>query len=78
MAEPADIVSDEEIIAVHANANFGPMKPRDVVGETVLKYAFGYDTGHTAMCIVIEHGLASRPLQCKGRSEANEKGRELS
>lgn len=59
--KPSDIVSEEEIIRVHANANFGLMSAREVVGETVLKFAVGYGTGHTAECIVIEHGLASRP-----------------
>lgn len=58
---PADIISDEEISRVHGNANFGPTAPRQIVGETVLKFAVGYSTGHTAECIVIEHGLASRP-----------------
>ncbi len=70
----ADIVSDEEIVAVHGNANFGAMKPRDVVGDTVLKYAFGYSTGHTAMCIAIEHGLASRPRSARGAPKLTKKG----
>lgn len=67
MYTPSDIVSDAEVLRVHGNANFGSRTPREVVNDTVLEYAFGFDTGHTAMCIAIEHGLASRP---RGRYSA--------
>lgn len=52
-----DIVSDHEIIEVHAYARFGGMSPRRVVDEGVLKYAFGYHHGSTARAILLEHGL---------------------
>ena len=31
--KPEDIISDDEIERVHANANFGCMKKRDVVNQ---------------------------------------------
>lgn len=57
MTDARDLITDEEIEAVHANANFGGMGKRDVVNDGVLKAAFGYSTGHTQMCILHEHGL---------------------
>lgn len=52
-----DIISDEEIERVHANANFGGMGKRQVVNQGVLKCASGYSQGHTSMTICKEHGL---------------------
>ena len=37
-----EIITDEEIERVHANANFGPMDKRTVVNQGVLKCASGY------------------------------------
>lgn len=76
MSLTSDIIGDDEIERVHEYANFGDMKKRDVVDEGVLQYAFGYDTGHTQMTILREHGLlrASKPnsykadLSAKGRN----------
>ena len=39
---PETIISDDEIIRVHAYANFGSMAPRAVVNDGVRKYAVGY------------------------------------
>lgn len=62
---PADIVSDEEIERIHAYANFGSTPKRQVIDEGVLKYFFGFSTGHTQMRILLDHGLAV-PLPGKG------------
>lgn len=51
------IISDDEIKEVHGYANFGKHSPRYVVNEGVLKSAFGYHHGYTALSILREHGL---------------------
>ena len=65
----SDIISDAEIARVHAHANFGSMSPREVVNDGVLKYAIGYQGGHTQLCILLEHGLITKPRP--GRYDAN-------
>lgn len=58
MAEkPEEIITDEEIERVHANANFGSMSKRQVVNQGVLKCASGYYQGSTSTQIITEHGL---------------------
>lgn len=52
-----EIISDEEIERVHANANFGGMDKRTVVDQGVLKCASGYHQGYTSTEILKEHGL---------------------
>jgi hypothetical protein len=54
---PDEIVTDEQIKAVHAYANFGSMTKRSVVNDGVLKYYLGYLCGHTQIQILSEHGL---------------------
>lgn len=54
------LISDAEIIDVHGNADFGPIPPRKVVNEGVLKAAFGYSGGHTQFLILREHQLIRR------------------
>ena len=56
----AEIISDAEIIRVHAYANFGSMTPREVVNDGVRKTAVGYHCGHTQVCILREHGLITK------------------
>ena len=65
-----DIVSDEEVERVHANANFGSMSKRDVLNFGVLKCASGYYQGHTSTQIIKEHGLVNDKyeLTAKGRA----------
>jgi len=65
-----EIISDEEIERVHANANFGCMAKRAVVNEGVLKCASGYYQGHTSTQIITEHGLVDNEykLTPKGRA----------
>ena len=61
MSGPDKIISDEEIIHVHACANFGSMTPRDVVNDGVRKYAVGFTGGSTQVAILREHGLITAP-----------------
>jgi len=65
-----EIITDEEIERVHANANFGGMDKRDVVNLGVLKCASGYYQGHTSTQIIKEHGLINDKyeLTAKGRT----------
>ncbi len=51
------IISDDEIVAVHGDASFGTLSPRYVVNEGVLKSAYGYHHGSTALWILRQHGL---------------------
>lgn len=76
MPTTSEIISDAEIERVHANANFGAQSKRDVVDDGVLQFAFGYDTGHTRMTILREHGLlrASRPNSY--RADLSAKGKD--
>jgi len=74
MRQLNEIISDEEIERVHANANFGDMTKRQVVNEGVLSYSMGYTTGHTMMTILREHGLITKP--CGYKASLTEKGKE--
>lgn len=68
--ELSEIISDAEIVRVHGSANFGPgLTPREVVNDGVRKYAVGYHSGHTQLCILMEHGLITKPRP--GRYDAN-------
>jgi hypothetical protein len=60
MKSVADILSNEEIDQVHANANFGTMSNRAVVDEGVTKYFCGYTSGYNQFLILCEHGLLKR------------------
>lgn len=64
-----EIISDEEIERVHANANFGHLKKREVVNYGVLKCASGYHQGFTSRQIIKEHGLITEKykLTSKGK-----------
>lgn len=70
MTEEQEIISDEEIERVHANANFGATTKRDVVRLGVLKCASGYYQGATSRRICEEHGLINKKyeLTAKGRT----------
>lgn len=57
-----DIVSDEDCILVHGNANFGPdISARMVVDEGVILYAYYYTSNSTQMNILYKHGLIRKP-----------------
>jgi hypothetical protein len=72
----SEIVPDEAVERVHAHANFGNMSKREVVDEGVLKYAMGYESGHTQLQILLEHGLIKKPRGFNSyKSELTKKGR---
>ena len=71
---PQDIISDEEIAKVHGG-NFGSMSPREVVNEGVVKYAFGFTSGNTQLCILMEHGLVTKPKPGSYRANLTQKGK---
>ena len=75
MRSPHEIISDEEIIRVHGHANFGDMSPREVVNDGVRKYAIGYTGGHTQLCILMEHGLITKPKPGKYSANLTQKGK---
>ena len=75
MQTPSDIISDEEIDRVHANANFGSTPKRWVVDEALLKCACGYHNGHTAQTILAEHGLI-REARRRGTTALTQRGRK--
>lgn len=54
---PQEIIPDNEVEDVHANANFGDWPKREVVNRGILKCAFGFHQGHTARHILLDHGL---------------------
>jgi hypothetical protein len=55
-----EIITDEQMIKAFGHSNFGNWKPREVLADTVLKYASGYQTGHTAKIIGLELGLITQ------------------
>lgn len=57
---PQDIISDADVVRVHANANFGSVTPRDVLADGVWKYSMGHSGGWTQMVILREHGLITK------------------
>ena len=71
-----EIISDEEIIRVHAYANFGVLTPREVVNDGVRKYAVGYTGGATQLAILWEHGLIKRPMGTSYKADLTEKGKK--
>lgn len=74
MRTTEQIIADNEIIRVHAHANFGSTTPREVVNDGVTKCAVGYGCGSTQIQILREHGLVYRT---KGYSPGlTKKGKE--
>ena len=73
--DATEIVSDADIERIHGNASFGTGRSkRQVVDEGVLSYAFGYTTGHTMLCILLEHGLVKKPKPGSYRTTLTIKG----
>lgn len=71
-------ISDDEINAVWGNGNFGDFcDQRDVILETLLKYASGYTTGHTATVICQELKLLGRGSRCSGGMNLTKKGKKV-
>lgn len=75
MDAPERIISDEDVIRVHGYANFGDMSPREVLADGVRKYAIGYTSGHTQLCILLEHGLITKPKPGKYSANLTKKGK---
>lgn len=65
-----EIITDEEIDRVHANANFGSMGKRQVVNQGVLKCASGYYQGSTYTQIIKEHGLINERYKLTPKGKA--------
>lgn len=65
-----DVVSDEELIKVWGNANFGSTDKREIVRNSLLKCACRYYTGKTAKQILEELSLVTTKweLTPKGRN----------
>ena len=71
-----DIITEPDIYRVHGYANFGETTPRQVVNDGVLKYSMGYSTGATAISILREHGLITKPARGGYNSSLTEKGKK--
>lgn len=65
-----EIISDEEIERVHANAKFGYTTKREVVRLGVLKAASGYHQGFTSETIIREHGLITKKYSLTRKGKA--------
>lgn len=76
MQKTTDIVSDAEIERVHGYANFGSISKRGVVNEGVMKYAFGFTSGHTEMTILREHGLIKLSRRMSYDADLTKKGKK--
>jgi hypothetical protein len=72
---PQEIISDEEIVRVHGNANFGAMDPREVVNDGVRKTAVGYHCGSTQLHILRDHGLVTKPRPGSSDTDLTKKGK---
>lgn len=74
--KPEELISDTDIVVVHANANFGSdMTKREVVNKALLKCACGYGNGFTARQIIAEHGLVKAENK-RGTTALTPKGRK--
>ncbi len=57
---PEELIPEKKIIKAWSNANFGEEinnNKRELVNNTLLKYACGMSSGHTAFSICMELGL---------------------
>ena len=76
MKPTSDQLTANELERVHGNADFGPNQtPRQVVEESLKKIVVGYIVRHTAMCILREHKLISKPHR-RRTPNLTEKGRK--
>ncbi len=65
-----DIVTDKQIDLAWGNANFGEThSKRAIIANTILKCASGYQTGHTAECIVEDLGLVTKDWKLSQRGQ---------
>lgn len=64
MTRTEKLITDKDIDIAFGNADFGSQHTkREIVNNTVLKFAAGYVAGHTAQCIVQELGLVNSKLK---------------
>lgn len=54
------LISDQQLIDVFGNANFGDCSKRDIVKYSLLKCACGFRIGYTANQILEELGLVTK------------------
>lgn len=65
-----DLVTDKQIDLAWGNAKFGDKhSKRDVIANTLLKCASGYNTGHTAKSIVEDLGLVTHKWELSQRGK---------
>ncbi len=76
MTGPEEIISDERVAFVHANANFGTMTPREVLADGVWKYSMGYSGGSTQLAILREHGLVTNRKGISYHADLTAKGKK--
>jgi len=70
MENVQDLVTDKQVDLAWGNANFGDnYSKRDIIANTLLKCASGYETGHTAKCIVEELGLVTQRWELSQRGK---------
>ena len=64
-----ELITDQQLETAFGHSNFGSTSKRDILKHTLLKYASGYSTGHTAKCIVSQLGLLNKneTLSKKGK-----------
>ena len=70
--EWVSVVTDEEIEKAWGNADFGDQPKREVIYDTLCKFAMGYGTGKFARAITEELGLSGG--ENHGRERLTEKG----
>ena len=55
-----EIASDKDVADCFHGTNFGSIKPREIIADTLLKTAGGYSTGYTALTICCELKLLTK------------------
>lgn len=76
MTPVEEIVTDEQLESAWGNADFGQQaSKRDVIRFALLKYACGYETGHTAKSILQELGLLIPMYATLNQNGLTKKGR---
>ena len=75
LKEAKEIVSDAEIKLYHRD-NFGSGTPRQILNKAVVRVAFGYSIGSTAMSILRDHRLITRPSEIRFSHQLTAKGKK--
>lgn len=71
MEKVEDLVTDKQIDLAWGNANFGNtgLTKRELIANVLLKCASGFETGHTAKCIVEDLGLVTQRWELSQRGK---------